>query len=480
MIHSTETTSTASEPASPAGRPSSLLDKGTAVILLSTAIVAGTLSARGAHAMFSGNWLMALTFAVVVQITISVTLWEMPRQSLRTKLVLVPAWCVAIGFSIGSAYYSSYQANSAERVAALKGEVVNTLAETASSIDQLEEQARRMEARAADEDTNGTFSKGVPGRKQKWRELHEQAVDLRSRSDQAQSARDALAAARAQIQVEDLNLEDIRNIYDGVVVAAGRYMTGVRPPNFSREQQGFAVVVWSAYRIVFGLNNDATREERSRVIGSVLSSSIMELLALLASLIRAAAFESRRRSVAEWLAFPAALVLTLKYLPEELRARATRLHSRSIDAADRRQDRLEYTQERLTDPTPAIFDAEWEAQARAQSKALGRKNLPRLVREVLPREAALRRILAGGVAVSTTALFDASGFYGKNIMLNGAFATRVLVVGSRGELAPGDRWDRWIRCMLRLLSKEESSISTGGARARPDLKVVGANVKRVR
>lgn len=390
-----------------------MIDIWTVVVLILAACVAGTLSARGAHSMYPGDWLLPIGFTLVVQIIVSASLWALARAHGLRRVLLLMAWIVAVTFSIGSAYYASYVNNSQEVVAELKDQVFSSFAGIKQHTQAARSAANLAEQKTAEETQHGTYSKaGLPGYGPEARRLNKAAVDARVRANEAEQVDKSVDAATAELQRPGMTAEAVRNLYNSTIVQAGRFAQGTPAPSFQADRRSFVTIVFSAMTIAAGKDLSAGPAERTRVLGSLGSASIMELLALLCSLIRAE-LHREPRGRGGWMSGSSGVVQTvfrIMRLPEELRDTwlLSRLQGRRASL---------YRSARWTKAQVDFMAATqgerpqtlWYEMIAAYVAVSGIRSWPRALLELLPGYPDARRGLVAGASDDPAALFDDRG-----------------------------------------------------------------------
>jgi hypothetical protein len=466
----------------PATGRSRVVDNCTLVVLGIAAGVAGTLSARGAHAMFPGDWALPVAFALVVQIIVTLSLWTfaLPRMRFASRVLLLAAWAVAVTFSIGSAFYASYENNAQEVVKDLTDRVAQSFTKIKERARETETAALLANKMADDEADHGTYSKGVPGRKQKYRELRRKAVDAGAKATEAKEIEKTVDTALDALNQHGMTVESVRNIYRATLAQVGSYGNGVPPLTFSDDRSSFVTIVVSAIDIASGRDTSVSATERRRVQGSLGSASIMEILALLSSLIRMVMHRDPKerggpREGGHCSRF-LEMLFSLAQIPEQLRNSKLAADLLAQQAAVYRVERWRQSQSDFVAATHGEKpERVWTDAIEAYLATVNPQGHRKAILALLPSYLGIQRRPAPEQMYDTNALFDARVFESNPIIVQAAHSTEAIIKLPEGGLAPGPRWHAWIRFLVGKLAKLPAQRPNRASTGRPKLKVVGGN-----
>jgi hypothetical protein len=469
-----------SDPPSPPPEPAStgnrFIDRWTLVVLAIAALVAGSLSASGAHAMFPGGWAIPVAFATVVQIVVSMSLWALPRRPFVKRALLLTAWFIAVNFSIASAFYANYLNNSQELTASLVTQVGEAFTTIKVHTQAVESGAGEAQDRMQSELDHGTFSvKGVPGEGPKTRELRQVALTAVARAREAKAVDGIVDDALESLKQPDMTVEKVRDIYQTTLYRVGKYAEGVPRVSFGDDRRSFVNIVASAYTVLAGQDTSVSPVERTRILGSFGSASLMEVLALLSSIIRMEMHRDPRRRGDRrgWLDGVFALI----NLPQQVRDSMLlyRLNAResSLFRGDRwRQSRSDFVDAAQGEKPEGVW-----SDMLAHVAGAGPRAYHKTILELLPNYSGTRRGPATVPVSMPGILFDARVFENKPVIVQVALNTLVIVRRADGSLAAGPRWQAWIRFLIGALAgpPPPGRRQNGASGGKPKLRVVGGS-----
>ena len=160
----------------------------------------GTLSALGVHAMYSGGWVLPITFALAAHSVIVMALRALPRTLALRRTLLLAAWFTAVNFAIAAAFYASYVNNLQDVVAETTDQVAQSFAVIREHVREKETAAVLADDKTQAEMLHGTFSAGLAGYGRKARELDREALTMEARAQEA----------RVVGQIVDVALDSLR------------------------------------------------------------------------------------------------------------------------------------------------------------------------------------------------------------------------------------------------------------------------------
>jgi hypothetical protein len=225
--------------------------------------------------------------------------------------------------------------------------------------------------------------------------------------------------------------------------------------------------------VLCGQDSSVSPGERTRILGSFGFACVVEILALMSSLIRAEMHRGPKNPGAgnRWLE----RALSLLYVPEQIRDTLLVLRLAAREGTVYRGERwLKAKAAFITATAGESPERIWTDILQAHVAVLGQRYYYRVIHDLLPNYPGNRR--AGAVEPLNTyrVLFDPRVFEDKPIIVQGALNTLVIVRRPDGTLAPGPRWQAWIRFLVGALANPPPPPSRRQNRpaGRPNLSVV--------
>jgi hypothetical protein len=441
----------------PSGPSTKWMDRVTLGILLVGAAVSLCLSSAGARELFSGRAALGYAFASVVQAVGFITLWELPRRRLLVKCLLLCGWVASTTFSVGAAFYASYQSSAVEDVAVVVDNVSTFLGGVGARIEDDQRAASLAEKSAAAESKQGTYSAGLAGPGPVYRRLQQEALEARAKAEQSAGYKVVLEKAREALKAPKLTTTEVRNIYNDAVAALGSYANGIPAPEFDHDRRSYTTIVFAAVAIATGLETHVAPNERKRVTGALVSASCMELLTLITSFIRMAVHaRTRGRSWVESIAAVVVGVLSLGHVPYAVKAGLIAQRTKwQRWIAKERQDADLVAAHLPDDSNGQSMRSLWRETLHSQAASGRRRKVTDLIASLLPSEVALQgrpskpQQREGQRRVPARRLFHSPVFKGKKLVLNIALQTNVVSISEDGQLVPGAQWDEWVLFLLR-------------------------------
>jgi hypothetical protein len=466
-----------------------VMDQATFVILFVATAVSFYLTSLGARELFDGRAILGDAFALVVQATAFLALWELPKHRLTIKGLLLLGWFVATLFSVGASYDASYASNSAEDVAYLTQDVDRFLGNIGARIDEDQRQATLAEMRASAEGEQGTYSTGRPGAGGTYRKLRQEAIEARVKAETSAAYRPVLEQAHAALNAPRLTTAQVRDIYNGVVVTVGRYAGDVPELRFDQDLQGLASRVYVAYSIALGVKPETAPHQRIRVIGTLSAAASMELLGLIISLIRVAAHSrTHRRSVAEVTAELMVGILSLARIPSAVRdaLRQQETHWKrqlATEHPDTRPAAIERTHEASSQSVKSLWTEAIHGQAMMLKVKKGADTQERIIRvltHLMPDDSTLKsrsRTERGQPCAPSAPFFNKALFAHKKVVLNIAHQTKVVAVTPDAELTAGEKWNDWVLFLIEMHADLTRAAPPATRPTLPHLQAVADDIK---
>jgi hypothetical protein len=453
-----------------------LVDGGTLTVLVIAACVSGVLSARGATAVFPNSGLLPYAFAVVLQLIIFISLWGLARSSPKIRALLLSAYLIAASFTTGSAFVQTYGGSDQEMVAHFKDVVSAAFGGVYRNAEQVRVAAKEAGARVTEESNRGLYSDGRSGFGPKARELAQKKLEANSRATEVESVEKTLVAAQQALHNPSLNVEAVRTIYNDTIAQVGSFAEGVPRVDFSGDHRSALTIVVNAYFTVLGKNPGVSQSERMRTIGSIVTASLMELLSLLVSLIRAEMHRpDKEPKSSEGGGFATRWVerfMSILGIPEYLKQRRMAARQNASDAALSRNlvDRELNARKSAPANHDAIFDTVLEAHMVTKKIRSKRKAADELLPGYRGRWADQKSF----PFYNSTTLFDARVYANAPVIVQGLLVWGAIKIHPDGTLTPDIQWETWVRYLINVMAGK-SPPPRGGARkanGKPDLRVV--------